>query len=151
MSARVLAQSVLHLVNPSLYLYCSFLSFVFNLRLGVVLVGWWILECRNGFRLWLEVCELLFEFSDFLLNVFLLGHSVWISDRGLAFGVWCALLVVLSRGFALLSFQSVHDHGNKLLVIVQRGKVVNWREVLIHLCVFLEMEDTSVKGFVFGK
>jgi hypothetical protein len=81
----------------------------------------------------------------------LLGYCVGIADRGLAFGVRCAFLVVLSWGFTLLAFQSVHDHANEFLIVVQRGEVVDRREVLVHLCVFLEMEDASVKGLVFGE
>lgn len=147
-SSWILAQSVLHLINPSLYLHCPFFPLVLHLWLRIVLLSWWFLVRWQGFRLRLEVSEFLFQLSDLLLNVLLLRHRVWIPNRWFALCIRCSLLIVLTRSLSFLPLKPVHHHTNEFLVVVQRRKIFYWWKILVHLCVFLQVQYTRIKCFM---
>lgn len=140
MSAWILVQSVLHFINSSLYFNCPFLSFISSFNLCWTMVNrafmnnlWYFILGR------LQFFKLLFQLFNFLLYILLLGNCIWISYWRFTFSIFLILFCVFSWSSSLFPLQSVHNHSNKFLIIIERCEIFNWRKVRIHLTIFFKM------------
>ena len=140
MSTWILVESVFHLINSSLNLNCSFFSLVLLLNSCWTMMHrtlmnhlWWLVLSR------LQLFKLLFQLLYFLLNIFLLRHSVRISYWRLTLCILWSLFSIFSWSPSLPSLQPINDHSNKLLIITKWSEILNWRKVLIHLTILFNM------------
>lgn len=99
----------------------------------------------------LQFLEFLFQLFYFVLYVLLSRIDGCVSNWWLTFCSLWAISIVFNWGPSLSSLECVHDHIYKLLIISQGSKVVYGRESLINLAILLQMENASIKGFVFGQ